>query len=230
MKASRVFSATITFLLGILFASLDPIRQRLSQLPIVEYMNENLYLVLRHGAHITRCYDIFAEYPLAPVMYVPSMPKIEHPIVGLDHLTLAGRAHFNTKRVEMWHETFASGSKTPIHTHDCEEIFWVYNGSAGVVKMQDYDGTVVEIAVQQNSTFTVPPNTRHQFLNTGTDIVQLIVAIDRPPMVPTFFRNWSDAKSEGKLLFPLPWDAACPPTGPPRVHQNGKTRHHGTEL
>lgn len=219
------------FALGFLVASVDLVHHKVSSWLPLRPVDDLIYSTLRGGRSIARCYDLFAEYPLSPVMHLPSMTTIKHPIPGLAHITLVGRSHFNTERMEMWHETVAPGCGTPIHMHDCEEAFWIYQGSGGVIRMQDEDGTVVEQRIEENSTVVVPPNSRHQLWNEGSDSVKFVVAFDRPPLVPYVFSNWSDPVEAATLLFPLPWDAICPSEKPPSVRRGAtKSTNQKSEL
>lgn len=74
---------------------------------------------------------------------------------------------------EVWLQTFAPGVRTPIHRHDCEEVFVVLKGS-GVLYFsppsgsspapasRDAPGLPETLAFGPNSTFIVPPNQVHQ--------------------------------------------------------------------
>ncbi|KAK9139560.1 hypothetical protein Scep_009241 [Stephania cephalantha] len=48
---------------------------------------------------------------------------------GLSHITVAGSLLHGLKEVEVWLQTFAPGTRTPIHRHSCEEVFVVLKGS-----------------------------------------------------------------------------------------------------
>ena len=52
---------------------------------------------------------------------------------GLAHITLAGARHHGLRGVELWLQTFAPGSQTPIHRHACEEVFVVLRGRGSVL-------------------------------------------------------------------------------------------------
>jgi quercetin dioxygenase-like cupin family protein len=116
------------------------------------------------------------------------------------------------RNLEMWYETVASGNGTPIHTHDCEEVFLVLSGSGGAMKIQALDGRVITQKLSAKSTITVLPNAKHQLVNNGDDDVTFVVAFDNAPMRATAFPTW-EAK-QGKLMGPLPWDAQCPSQNP----------------
>jgi hypothetical protein len=68
-----------------------------------------------------------------------------------------------------------------------------------------------------NSTITILPGARHQFMNEGADAVSFVLAFDNPPMRPVLFSGWRGPASEGKAVAQLPWDEHCPGKWPPGV-------------
>ena len=62
------------------------------------------------------------------------MPVIKHNEVktfslpGLEHQTVAGPEH-GMRTLEVWVQTIAPGSGTPVHRHACEEAIVVLGGS-----------------------------------------------------------------------------------------------------
>ena len=57
------------------------------------------------------------------------------------------------------------GSGTPIHRHDCEEIFIIVNGGGTVYiapESDNFRGEPVATLLSANSTFVVPVNAVHQ--------------------------------------------------------------------
>lgn len=48
---------------------------------------------------------------------------------GLSHVTLHGAVSHGAKEIEVWQQAFAPGAGTPIHRHDCEEVFVVLSGN-----------------------------------------------------------------------------------------------------
>jgi hypothetical protein len=114
----------------------------------------------------------------------------------------------------MWYETLAPGRGTPIHKHDCEEIFLVLSGNGGTMRQLASDGSVITQSLKPNSTITVLPNARHQFLNEGEDDVSFIVAFDNVPMRAVVYQSWEALDVQGKSIVPLPWDTSCPPDNP----------------
>ncbi|KAK3269613.1 actin binding protein [Cymbomonas tetramitiformis] len=47
---------------------------------------------------------------------------------GLSHVTLHGAVHHGAREIEVWQQAFTADLRTPIHRHDCEEVFVVLNG------------------------------------------------------------------------------------------------------
>lgn len=69
-------------------------------------------------------------------------------------------------QIEVWLQTFAPGSKTPIHRHSCEEVFVVLKGSGTLYLASNshpkYPGNPQEFPIFTNSTFHIPTNDAHQ--------------------------------------------------------------------
>lgn len=108
-------------------------------------------------------------------------------------------------------ETMIPGKGTPIHRHDCEEVWLIVSGTA-TVSIRDWDGKVVQAPLGPNSTFTVLPNAIHQVLNTGTEDLHAIIAIDNPPFMAFICADWEGhcGPASAKLVRPMFWDAQCP--------------------
>ncbi|MED6121439.1 actin binding protein, variant 3 [Stylosanthes scabra] len=85
---------------------------------------------------------------------------------GLSHMTVVGSLMHGMKEVEVWLQTFAPGSHTPIHRHSCEEVFIVLKGSGTLYLASDsngkYPGKPEEHFVFPNITFHIPINDAHQ--------------------------------------------------------------------
>uniref|UniRef100_A0A803NR90 Auxin-binding protein 1 n=1 Tax=Cannabis sativa TaxID=3483 RepID=A0A803NR90_CANSA len=106
---------------------------------------------------------------------------------GLSHITIAGSVMHGMKEVEVWHQTFAPGSRTPIHRHSCEEVFVVLRGTGTVYLSPSshlkHPGTPQEFSIFSNSTFIIPVNDVHQVWNTNDhEDLQMLVIISRPPV------------------------------------------------
>ncbi|GAU51649.1 hypothetical protein TSUD_414710 [Trifolium subterraneum] len=91
------------------------------------------------------------------------------------------------EQVEVWLETFASGTRTPIHRHSCEEVFVVLKGSGTLYiasnSLGKYPGKPEEHFFFPNSTFHIPVNDAHQIWNTNKhEDLQVLVIISRAPI------------------------------------------------
>jgi mannose-6-phosphate isomerase-like protein (cupin superfamily) len=205
------FSSTLVgFLAGLLVASIiNPVQRQLIAFPFVHKIHD---MISARGFPPV-CYDSYSNWPLSAAKNLADMPPTQHPIPGLAHLTVAGRTHTGTRNIEMWYETVAPGHGTPIHKHDCEEVFLVLSGTGGTMRQQAFDGRVLSQKLGPNSTVTVLPNARHQFFNEGEEPVSFIVAFDNLPMRPVAFPSWDARENQGKVMAPLPWDKHCPPKG-----------------
>ena len=197
----------LTFLAGAAIATLEPAHRRLAALPPLARLSDALAARLYGGAPAA-CGNLYASGPyVAAVDLGAAPPAPVGPIRGLAHITLAGRAHGGLRGLEVWMETLAPGAGTPIHSHDCEEVFFVISGT-GTMRTLLPGGEVRAQALRPNSTVAVLPRVRHQLRNEGAADVQVIVAMDAAPMVPYAYASW-EAAAAGKLLYPLPWDADC---------------------
>jgi mannose-6-phosphate isomerase-like protein (cupin superfamily) len=124
---------------------------------------------------------------------------------GLSHVTLHGAVHHGATQLEVWQQAFAPGTQTPIHRHDCEEIFIVLSGS-GMLRTRSGN-----LSFTANSTLRVQPKEVHQLENThASDVLQVMVVISRPPIMVYVYDSWSTPHADAKLKFPYTWDAVCP--------------------
>ncbi|KAM6558589.1 hypothetical protein CsatA_027828 [Cannabis sativa] len=134
---------------------------------------------------------------------------------GLSHITIAGSVMHGMKeglpfslsldhlylllKVEVWHQTFAPGSRTPIHRHSCEEVFVVLRGTGTVYLSPSshlkHPGTPQEFSIFSNSTFIIPVNDVHQFMS--------------PFAFRFVYEDWSMPHNAAKLKFPYYWDEQC---------------------
>ena len=107
---------------------------------------------------------------------------------GNDLVGIATKSQ-GAREFETWRTSVAVGSRTPVHSHDCEEIFVILRGKGQVViggETFDFEAPCTLIA---------PANVQHQFINTGdvpTDAI-VIVGIDSKIYA-----------KDGKLMI-LPW-------------------------
>jgi len=133
-------------------------------------------------------------------------------IPGLTHITVAGAVQDGLQQVEAWVETVAPGSGTPIHRHDCEEIFIVLKGGGTLYIAPPSDnpfpGEPVATPFSANSTFSIPVNSVHQMLNTKDEDVHFYVIISKPPIKPFMYKTWSTPHEDAIPIFPINWDIA----------------------
>jgi mannose-6-phosphate isomerase-like protein (cupin superfamily) len=93
---------------------------------------------------------------------------------GLVHQTVAGPAQ-GLKTLEVWVETIAPGAGTPVHRHDCEEVFVILTGGGQVTlagQVQDFGA---------NHTLIVPRGVVHQVVNTGQEDMHLVAVLGAAP-------------------------------------------------
>ena len=110
---------------------------------------------------------------------------------GLAHQTIAGPEH-GMKTLEMWKQTIAPGSGTPVHRHACEEAIIVLSGSGRIT----IEGEETDFG--PDSTLQIPHNAIHQIMNTGTEDMCIIAALGQAPV------KVCTAENEP---IPLPWQA-----------------------
>lgn len=71
-------------------------------------------------------------------------------------------------QIEVWMATYAPGSGTPIHRHNCEEVFIVLMGGGTLflapASNASFPGRPQMFAIYPNSTFIVPMDSVHQVL------------------------------------------------------------------
>ncbi|XP_015950959.1 auxin-binding protein T85 [Arachis duranensis] len=148
------------------------------------------------------------------VRNISEIPQDNYARPGLSHMTVAGSLLHGMKEVEVWLQTFAPRSHTPIHRHSCEEVFVVLKGSGTLYLASDsngkYPGNPKEHFVFQNSTFHIPINDVHQLWNTNEqEDLQVLVVISRPPIKVFIYEDWSMPHSAARLKFPYYWDEKC---------------------
>ncbi|PIA39348.1 hypothetical protein AQUCO_02600062v1 [Aquilegia coerulea] len=118
------------------------------------------------------------------------------------------------KEIEVWLQTFAPGSRTPIHRHSCEEVFIVMKGSGTLFLAPSSHGKIPgephEYPIFQNSTFHIPVNDCHQIWNTNEiEDLQVLVVISRPPVKVFLYQDWSMPHTAAKMKYPYYWDEEC---------------------
>ncbi|CAH2071858.1 unnamed protein product [Thlaspi arvense] len=146
------------------------------------------------------------------VRNISDLPQDNYGRPGLSHMTVAGSVLHGMKEVEIWLQTFAPGSETPIHRHSCEEVFVVLKGS-GTLYLAEMHASVpgkpIEFPIFANSTLHIPINDAHQVKNTGNEDLQVLVIISRPPIKIFTYDDWFMPHTAAKLKFPYYWDEQC---------------------
>ncbi|KAH7838755.1 hypothetical protein Vadar_030756 [Vaccinium darrowii] len=148
------------------------------------------------------------------VKSIDELPQDNYGIPALSHITIAGSLLHGMKEVEVWLETIAPGSGTPIHRHSCEEVFVVLKGSGTLYLATnshlEYPGQPQEFPFFANSTFHIPVNDAHQVWNTNQDEdLHFLVIISRPPIKAFIYNDWFMPHTAANLKFPIFWDEQC---------------------
>lgn len=110
---------------------------------------------------------------------------------GIKHQTVGGHEQ-SIRSMEVWVQTIAPGSSTPVHCHACEEVIVILSGSG--------ECTVAGKTSRfgPNSTLIIEPDIVHQIVNTSAEELKLVAALGMAPVrVKT---------ADGEPL-PVPWDA-----------------------
>ncbi|PKH63906.1 hypothetical protein CRG98_050233, partial [Punica granatum] len=112
------------------------------------------------------CLPFSSSAGIPLVRNISELPQDNYGRGGLSHITVAGSVLHGMKEIEVWLQTFAPGSHTPIHRHSCEEVFVVLKGSGTLYLAPNshvkYPGTPEEFPIFSNSTFHIPVNDAHQ--------------------------------------------------------------------
>ncbi len=124
-----------------------------------------------------------------PVVENSKVPEFVIP--GIRHQTLAGKQE-GVKTMEVWRQTIAPYSSTPLHRHACEEVIVILKGSGRVI----IEGVATDYG--PDTTLILPADAVHQLINTGSEEMELIAALG---MAPVRVRT-----AEGQPL-PVPWEA-----------------------
>ncbi|KAI3742736.1 hypothetical protein L1987_60430 [Smallanthus sonchifolius] len=152
-----------------------------------------------------------SAYGLPIVRDISELPQDNFGRPGLSHITIAGSLMHGLKEVEIWLQTFAPGTRTPIHRHSCEEVFVVLKGSGTLYLAPNSHskspGKPQEFSIFSNSTFYIPVNDVHQLWNTNEEEdLQVLVVISRPPIKIFMYDEWLMPHTAAKLKFPYYWD------------------------
>ncbi len=114
-----------------------------------------------------------------------------HQLPGLRHRTIGGHKQGVTS-MEVWSQTIAPHSATPVHRHACEEVILILSGRGTCT----IDSEVH--AFGPDSTLIIPSDVVHQIVNTSDAEMHLVAALG---MAPVRVRG-----DDGRAM-PLPWDA-----------------------
>ncbi|KAK6260139.1 hypothetical protein SCA6_014613 [Theobroma cacao] len=147
------------------------------------------------------------------VRNIGELPQDNYGRGGFSHITVAGSLLHGLKEVEVWLQTFAPGSRTPIHRHSCEEVFVVLKGSGTLFlasSSHKHPGKPEEHFIFSNNTVHIPVNDVHQVWNSNEhEDLQVLVIISRPPIKVFIYEDWFMPHTAAKLKFPYYWDAQC---------------------
>ena len=132
------------------------------------------------------CIPFFAMATQAIVIDHNTLPEF-----GKEGAKLKGLAtpSLGAKQYEVWHSTLAPGGRTPIHTHETEEVFIYLKGKGKVVM----DG--VETYFEAPCTVICPANIEHQFFNVGDEPSDHIVILGID----------STIVDQDEIVMHLPW-------------------------
>ncbi|KAF9607151.1 hypothetical protein IFM89_032373 [Coptis chinensis] len=158
--------------------------------------------------------SICATNGIPIVRNISELPQSDYGREGLSHMTVAGSLLHGMKEVEVWLQTFAPGSQTPIHRHSCEEVFIVLKGSGTLFLASSSHGPSPgkpqEFPIFSNSTFHIPVNDVHQVWNSNDiEDLQVLVVISRPPVKIFMYKDWSMPHTAAKMKYPFFWDEEC---------------------
>ncbi|MFO0588154.1 MAG: cupin domain-containing protein [Polyangiaceae bacterium] len=110
---------------------------------------------------------------------------------GIVHRTLAGSQE-GLKGMEVWMQTIAPGAETPMHSHDCEEVVVVLQGSG----FCELEGEMHTFAA--GSTLIVPRGAVHRIVNNGPTEMLAVASLSTAPVI---------VQAPDGSRIPLPWDA-----------------------
>lgn len=111
-------------------------------------------------------------------------------------------------------QSLAPGAGTPIHEHDCEELFLVEEGHVTCQYIGRGSSAVQSRTAIANQTIYIPPNWRHRIINEHPkEETRYLVVLSNPPMQIRVFGAWGDrdpVRPQGLHIF----DLSCPSHGP----------------
>ena len=110
---------------------------------------------------------------------------------GLEHQTLAGKRD-GLKGFEIWRQTIAAHSSTPVHCHDCEEVIVILRGHGEC----RYEGKVVSFKADES--LVIPSSVVHEICNTGDEDLYIMAMLGMAPV---------EVKTADGAPMALPWNA-----------------------
>lgn len=114
-----------------------------------------------------------------------------HHLPGLEHQTLAGHRD-GLKSFEIWRQTIAPKSATPVHCHDCDEVIVVLRGRA-----ECRVGDQV-LPFNAEESLVIPSGVVHQIVNPGDEDLYIMATLAMAPV---------QVKAADGTPMPLPWNA-----------------------
>ena len=100
-----------------------------------------------------------------PLQIVQNKDLRSYEVPGMTHETLAGPAQ-GMGTLEVWRQRVQPGGETPVHRHDCEEVFVISEGS-GTIRLEEPGAAWTERPFDAGSTVIVSPGLVHQVVNSG---------------------------------------------------------------
>jgi hypothetical protein len=116
---------------------------------------------------------------------------------------MKARWFYNTEIIPGWR---VPGVSTPVHRHDCQEVFVILSGNGTATTRKG----LITIPFGVGSTVYIPPNDVHRIANTGAEPLRMIVTISRPPIRAFVYDGWDTPDGLAKLEEPYFWDRTCP--------------------
>lgn len=92
MANSALSVGLVAFLLGVMVSTFTPLGRGLRQSTVGDGAVRFLT-----GQPPKPCLSLYSGYPLSPVYNVAELQPGKHPIPGLEHVTISGRAHHGNR-------------------------------------------------------------------------------------------------------------------------------------
>jgi mannose-6-phosphate isomerase-like protein (cupin superfamily) len=108
-----------------------------------------------------------------PILNNAEVETFELP--GIKHQTIGGLKQ-GVRSMEVWMQTIAPGSSTPVHCHECDEVIVILSGSGECT----VSGKTTKFG--PNSTLIIEPDAIHQIINTSAEEMKLVAALGMSPV------------------------------------------------